>query len=121
MEGFPSSAWLIGMSGSQFFHLSHHRHSLDPDKDRHFVGPCLSPKCLRRLSADDKSGRQQGKSLIQWLTNVLYFPDEFHHRDEWFPVYPPFPPPPPPPPPPPAVEDFADDSFAIFGKLPVYG
>ena len=93
---------------------------LDPDKDRHFVGPYLGPTCLQRLSADNKSGRRQGKSKMQWLMNVLYIPDEFHHRDEWFPVYPPFPPPPPPPPPPPAVEDFADDSFAIFGKLPVY-
>ena len=27
---------------------------LDPDEDRHFVGPDLSPNCLQRLLADDK-------------------------------------------------------------------
>ena len=27
---------------------------LDPDQDRHFVGPDLGPNCLERLSADDK-------------------------------------------------------------------
>ena len=30
---------------------------LDPDQDRHFVGPDLGPNCLQRLSADDKSHR----------------------------------------------------------------
>ena len=35
---------------------------LDPDKDRHFVDPYLGSNCLQRLSADNKSGRQQGKS-----------------------------------------------------------
>ena len=29
--------------------------SLDPDQDRHSVGPDLGPNCLLRLSADDKS------------------------------------------------------------------
>ena len=28
---------------------------LDPDQDRHFVGPDLVTNCLQRLSADDKS------------------------------------------------------------------
>ena len=28
--------------------------SLDPDQARCFVGPDLGPKCLQRLSADDK-------------------------------------------------------------------
>ena len=28
--------------------------SLDPDQARHYVGPDLDPKCLQRLSADDK-------------------------------------------------------------------
>ena len=28
---------------------------LDPDQDRHYVGPDLGPNCLHRLSADDKS------------------------------------------------------------------
>ena len=27
---------------------------LDPDQDRHFVGPDLDPNCLQTLSADDK-------------------------------------------------------------------
>ena len=27
--------------------------SLDPDQDRHYVGPDLGPNCLQRLSADD--------------------------------------------------------------------
>ena len=30
---------------------------LDPDQDRHSVGPDLDPNCLQRLSADDKSQR----------------------------------------------------------------
>ena len=34
---------------------------LDPDQDRHFVGPELGPNCLQRLSADDKS------PLAQWV------------------------------------------------------
>ena len=29
--------------------------SLDPDQDRHFVGPDLGPNCLQRLSADVES------------------------------------------------------------------
>ena len=29
--------------------------NLDPDQDRHSVGPDLDPNCLQRLSADDKS------------------------------------------------------------------
>ena len=36
-------------------------YSLEPDQDRHFVGPDLGPNCLQRLSADDKSRRSQGK------------------------------------------------------------
>ena len=27
---------------------------LDPDHDRHTLGPDLAPNCLQRLSADDK-------------------------------------------------------------------
>ena len=29
--------------------------NLDPDQDRHSVGPDLGPNCLQRLSVDDKS------------------------------------------------------------------
>ena len=28
---------------------------MDPDQDRHFVGPDLGPNCLQRLTADEKS------------------------------------------------------------------
>ena len=31
--------------------------NLDPDQDRHSVGPDLDLNCLQRLSADDKSQR----------------------------------------------------------------
>ena len=30
---------------------------LDPNQDGHFVGPDLGPRCLQRLSAEDKSRR----------------------------------------------------------------
>ena len=36
--------------------------SLNPDQDQHFVSPDLGPNCLQRISADDKSSDQQGKS-----------------------------------------------------------
>ena len=29
--------------------------NLDPDQDRHSVGPDLGPNCLQSLSADDKA------------------------------------------------------------------
>ena len=35
--------------------------SLDPDQDRHPVGPDLDSNCLQRLSAGDRSGPKQGK------------------------------------------------------------
>ena len=35
--------------------------SLDPDQDRHNVGPDLGLNCLQRLSANDKIRRHQGK------------------------------------------------------------
>ena len=36
--------------------------SLDPDQDRHSVGPDLGSNCLQRLSADDKTHGKQGMS-----------------------------------------------------------
>ena len=45
--------------------------SLDPDQDRHSVSPDLGPNCLLRLSAEDKSLRQQRKDLV--MENHLYF------------------------------------------------
>ena len=35
---------------------------LDPDQDRHAVGPDLGSNCLQRLSVDDENRHQQGKS-----------------------------------------------------------
>ena len=35
---------------------------LEPDQDRHLVGPDLGPNCLQILSADNKTHRQQEKS-----------------------------------------------------------
>ena len=40
--------------------------SLDPDKDRHFVGPDLGPNCWQRLSVDDKSRSKHGKSYLSF-------------------------------------------------------
>ena len=37
--------------------------SLDPDQDRHFVGPDLGPSCLQRLSADFKMSPLTRKEL----------------------------------------------------------
>ena len=36
---------------------------LDPDQDRHSVGPDLGPNCLQRLSADDKSRCKRGQVM----------------------------------------------------------
>ena len=44
---------------------------LDPDQDRHSVGPDLGPNCLQRLSADDESCRKQGKSSHLITESVL--------------------------------------------------
>ena len=37
-------------------------YGLDLDQDRRSVGTVLGPECLQRLSADNKSRFQQGKS-----------------------------------------------------------
>ena len=42
--------------------------SLDPDQGRHSVGPDLGPDYLHRLTADDKSSRQQGIERSKKLT-----------------------------------------------------
>ena len=39
-------------------------YSLDPDQDRHFVGPDLGSNCLQRFSADDKSYCQERVSIL---------------------------------------------------------
>ena len=52
--------------------------SLDPGQDRHSAGPDFGQNCLQRLSADDKSHHQQGKSktwpfgYFQYKDSILY-------------------------------------------------
>ena len=41
--------------------------SLDPDQDRHFVGPNLGPNCLQRLPEDGKKSPLARKELMQCL------------------------------------------------------
>ena len=38
---------------------------LDPDQDRHYVGPGLGPNCLQRLSAEDNSHLEQERATIK--------------------------------------------------------
>ena len=44
---------------------------MDPDLDRHFIGPDLGPNCLQRLSADDKRKVSYiitgGTNILDWL------------------------------------------------------
>ena len=42
----------------KIFQYDYQSNSLDPDQDRHLVGPDLGPNCLQRLTADDKIRRQ---------------------------------------------------------------
>ena len=45
------------------------QNSLDPDWDRHFVGPDLGPYCLQKLSADDTRKELIGKvKVLKFLT-----------------------------------------------------
>ena len=56
---------------------------LDPDQDRHYVGPDLGPNCLLKLSADDKSPLASKElrerinlkqiSFSQIISRLLYF------------------------------------------------
>ena len=46
---------------------------LDPNQARHFVGPDLGPKCMQRLSADDKSRRYQEKARNHAKNNFISF------------------------------------------------
>ena len=46
---------------------------LDPDQDRHSVGPDLGPNCLQIVSAHGKSRRKQGKRAGESVcTNRVY-------------------------------------------------
>ena len=51
-------------SKNSFRNTNRVSNGLDPDQNRHSVGPDLGLNCLQRLSADDKSRRWQGKSYI---------------------------------------------------------
>ena len=48
--------------------------SLDPDQDRHYVGPDLGPNCLQRLSADDKwpLARKELRVVCIWFKQHYY-------------------------------------------------
>ena len=39
-------------------------YGLDPDQDRHFVGPDLGPNCLHRLFTDEKVAAS--KEGVKW-------------------------------------------------------
>ena len=47
--------------------------SSDPDQARQSVGPDLDPNCLKRLSADDNSGRLFS-SVVSWNSAVAQIP-----------------------------------------------
>ena len=47
--------------------------SLDPDQDRHFVGPDLGPNCLQRLPEDGKKSPLARKELMQSLWGQFYY------------------------------------------------
>ena len=43
---------------------------LGPDQDLHSVGPDLGPKCLQRLSADNKSHHYCSKEIVKQLKTM---------------------------------------------------
>ena len=47
--------------------------SLDPDQDRHSVGPDHGPNCLQRLQADDEKSSLHEKSKCQLNENFFTF------------------------------------------------
>ena len=49
----------LTISGTLIIRVSY---ILEPDQDRHSIGPDLDPNCFQRLSADDKSRCEQGRS-----------------------------------------------------------
>ena len=47
---------------------------MDPDRDRHFVGPDLDPICLQRLSADASDEKVSPPPSLECVTeNYAYF------------------------------------------------
>ena len=61
---FKSSADIskLAFSNNYFRNTIRESNNLDPDQDRHCVGPDLGPNCFQRLSAVDKSCLLKGKS-----------------------------------------------------------
>ena len=53
---------------------------LDPEQDLHSVCPDLGPKCLQRLSADDKIPASKALVLLIMFTNSLD-PDQARQND----------------------------------------
>ena len=58
----------LSFSKNSFWNTIRVTNSLDPDQDRHIVGPDLGPNCLQRLSADNKSCFEHGKNKAPILT-----------------------------------------------------
>ena len=46
--------------------------SLEPDQDRHFVGPDLGPSCLQKLSTDDKKWRLARKEFTRVNSPIIF-------------------------------------------------
>ena len=46
----------LTFSKNSFRNIIRVSNGLNPDQDRHSVGPDLDPNCLQRLSVDDKGG-----------------------------------------------------------------
>ena len=55
--------------------------SLDPDKDRHCVGPDLGPNCLQSLSADNKSRVGKERVMQSWSKNNIYLSSILSHDE----------------------------------------
>ena len=61
---------LLTFSKLNFLRVSN---CLDPDQDRHSVGPDLGPNCLQRLTADEKKLPLARKRLFGMRWVVSYF------------------------------------------------
>ena len=64
----------LTFSKKSFRNIIRLSNGLDPDQDRHFVGPDLGTNCLQRLSADGESHCEQGKSQksLHLFHNVIF-------------------------------------------------
>ena len=62
--------------------------SLDPDQARHFVGPDLGPKCLQRLSADNKSPLAGKELNTEQLVDTTYWLKPWIELFIWLQLFP---------------------------------